>query len=189
MILFLGVGTVLVGAIATPPSVLAQFWEEPQPSVWQSVYVQDGHFRLLLPGAGDRQTESVELLGQSVQRLGLVAEQSQHGAEYYVSWIELPPELSLRHQQQRTLAFETLLSNWADRWQGQLLQETNLTLAGYPGKQYRLRGDRDRQTYILTGRTFLMGSRVFQLWAVVPAGVEPDLQHSTKGFLQSFQLR
>lgn len=176
----------LGGAVSLrlPPSAIAQTG-----SVWRSLQTQEGHFSILMPGESDRTTQPVRILGQSATKISLSATQWQHDARYQVSWIDLPDSLRKRGDRQRTLLFEDTLTQLAQELDGQLLQETDLTLAGHPGKQYRLSHWVEGEAYLVTSRAFWVGPRFFQISVALPERFAPGLEGSTQGFLKSFRMR
>lgn len=176
---------VVPAAPRTPPLAAAA---QPSPSVWSDVEVNDGGFRILMPGEVDRKVNLVQVNGLPIQQTLLLATQPQHDALYMVAWSDLSADAPLDEAGRRQVLEQTKQS-FLKSFRGQLTEEINMELLGNAGKQYVMSSSVRGNPFTITSRAYLVGRRLFHILAAVPKRVEPSLQGSTKGFLQSFRLQ
>ena len=70
---------------------------------------------------------------------------------------------------------------------GQLVSETNISLAGYPGRELLIEAKaEDRPPMTIKGRLFMVKNRLYQVTVVAPRGKAGD--KIIDEFLQSFKL-
>jgi hypothetical protein len=69
---------------------------------------------------------------------------------------------------------------------GQLVSDAEVTLNGYPGREFSASVTQAGQEMMLRERVYLVGNRLYQVLVLVPKGQENSTE--VEDFLQSFQL-
>ncbi len=104
---------------------------------------------------------------------------------YVIGYSDYPPEAAPPGYAEKML--DGARNGSVGNTQGRLVSETNITLAGYPGRELVIetRGE-DSPPTIIKGRLFMVKNRLYQVTAVAPRGKAGD--KVIDDFLQSFKL-
>ncbi|OLP17320.1 hypothetical protein BST81_16055 [Leptolyngbya sp. 'hensonii'] len=188
---------VLIGgfAVASPEAnqlqpaqtVLAQA-SEAKKSVWKSFLSQTGGFTILMPGdpLASKQTQNTQMGAIDTQMF--VVERQQDSVAYMVAYSDLPPNLVQQVSKGEANVeqlFRGVRDGFVESIKGKILDERQITLAGYPGREIWLELPRDRKA---RNRIFLVNQRLYQVVVVVGKDKEKYLVKSVEGYLNSFKL-
>jgi hypothetical protein len=69
---------------------------------------------------------------------------------------------------------------------GQLVSDVEVTLNGYPGREFSAAVTQNGQEFVLRQRVYMVGNRLYQVLVLVPKGEEDSPE--VEAFFQSFQL-
>lgn len=141
---------------------------------------QEGGFSVLMPGTPEEQTEQVDTLNELIDMHNFAASKGDVG--YIVTYGDFPfsvtrvntPEKLLKDLQNSVMGFG----------KGVQLEEKDITLGGYPGKELKVESADGK--YIIYHRMYMVGERLYQVLASAPKGQESS--KDIPEFLDSFKL-
>ncbi len=146
---------------------------------WATFEPDDGAFSILFPGKPEEQTESVSTAIGDIETQFFIAEQKDRA--YSVNYADYPREIIIVSDAEAMLdgAGMGAVSNV----DGELLDEKEITLDGYPGREIEIEVKED--DIIVRARFYLVENRLYVVQAVSKSKASaPDIDK----FLDSFQL-
>lgn len=161
---------------AQPPVQLAQ-------SIWKKFTSTDGRFTILMPGNPKREshTQNTKIGPINIQLFGVARQ--QEGVAYIVAYADLPNSIAQRANAQKVLDGS---QEGALRFaQGKLLNQRNISLSGYPGREIEFLNP---DGVITKNRVYLVNGRLYQIIVVTKQETQKYLSGSIAGFLNSFSL-
>lgn len=161
---------------AQPPVQLAQ-------SIWKKFTSTDGRFTILMPGnpKRERQTQNTKIGPINIQSFAV--ERKQEGVAYIVAYADLPNSIAQRANAQKVL--DGSREGALRVAQGKLLNQRNISLSGYPGREIEFVNPKG---LITKNRVYLVNGRLYQIVVVTKQETQKYLSGSIAGFLNSFSL-
>ena len=159
---------------------LAGCYFSPTPKEFKS---ETGRFAVTTPVELQEEAKTLETEAGKLE-LHLFTGQLDNIA-YVIAYSDYPPEAAPPGYAEKMLdgARNCTLGNT----HGQLVSETNITLAGYPGRELVIEARaEDRPPMTIKGRLFMVKNRLYQVTVVAPRGKAGD--KVIDDFLQSFKL-
>lgn len=148
---------------------------------WLNFESESGRFSVLFPGAPDEQVESVQTA------IGVIETQffmvTQRDLAYSVNLADYPPEMIAAGDTQQMLdgARDGAVSNV----NGELLEEKELTLGGYPGRELKVRVE--EEGIVVRARIYLVNERLYVIQAMSKERLASS--EDIDKFLDSFELK
>ena len=146
---------------------------------WATFTSEDGGFSILFPGKPEEQIESVSTAIGTIETEFFIVEQKDRA--YSLNYADYPKEIIAASDAGSMLdgAGMGAVSNV----NGELLDEKEITLDGYPGREIRIEVKED--DIIIHARFYLVENRLYVVQAVSKSEAStPDIDK----FLDSFQL-
>jgi hypothetical protein len=147
---------------------------------WRDYTSKAGAYSILMPGQPDEQKQSVDTSAGRVDVYTSIFE-NRAGA-FIVAYTDYPNDAVQGSDPQ------ALLDSAINNLQGTLLNKANITLDGFPGREFEVEipSDGTRPTGVMTARHFLVGHRLYQVAVVTPKN--PSTPDNAPKFLDSFRL-
>lgn len=165
-------------AQANQPLQIAQAESE---SIWKPFSSTEGGFTVLFPGTPNTEKSNINTSAKSnsLQTFSVLREDE---AFYLVSYRDVAEKLILNSGNSNQV-LASVVSDIEKNSQGKFLSENIINLGGFPGREIRVRLDKE---LILRGRIYLVNKLVYQLFVVT--NQEANLTKSIDGFFKSFQV-
>jgi len=146
---------------------------------WQRFEPDMGGFSILFPGTPEKQTETVPTAGGTIETVFFLVEHEDMG--YSVNLADYS-EASLS-ESDVALMLDGARNGAVGNVGGELLEETKITLDGYPGRALKIAV---ADEFVVDARFYLVGNRLYVLQAISmgDASISPNVEK----FLDSFQL-
>lgn len=184
------VGTLLLGGgmamVSAPGLPIAQAQSSTAKSVWRTFNPSGGRFSILMPDSPVPLGTAFSVGGQEMQLQQFVSSQQNDQVVYMAGWMDLPGGGVKPGELESSL--DSVRDGFRSRLNGKLLQEFQLTLAGHPGRHFKMSAQVDNRPYLVTQRVYLRNDRLYQITTMVPSRLEGSLQGSISGFLKSFKF-
>jgi hypothetical protein len=148
---------------------------------WLNFESESGRFSVLFPGEPDEQVESVQTA------IGVIESQffmvTLENMAYSVNLADYPPEMIAAGDTQQMLdgARDGAVSNV----NGELLDEKELTLSGYPGREFKVKVE--DEGIVVRARIYLVNERLYVIQALSKERLASS--EDIDKFLDSFQLK
>ncbi len=161
-----------------------QYWQ--QRTVWRTVQAPDGGFSILMPNTPRYLAQGTSDRSAPEQHF-MTATEPSFEALYMVGWTDAT-NIANGDTDTQSQMFAREREALLQGFQGQILQENRLSFQDYPGRQYKITSQLDGQAVIITHRSYLIGSRLYQMTVAVPERLEPGFVGMAEGFMQSFRV-
>lgn len=161
---------------ASPPVLLAQ-------SIWKQYTSTEGRFTVLMPGTPktERQTQNTQLGPINIQAFAVARQ--QESVAYIVAYSDFPNNFVQKANIQKLL--DGARDGALRAAQGKLLSQRNISLNGYPGREFEFVNP---VGLITKNRMYLVNGRLYQVIVVTKQDTQKYLSRSIAGFLNSFKL-
>ena len=148
---------------------------------WREFNYAEGGFAVLLPGKPRSESRTVAIDGVEVtMRMFSV---HVEGLAFGAGYADFPPGANAEVRTRRLAATRDALVANID---GRVTSQGALTLEAHPGIDFRARGRLRDANYVLAGRVYAVGDRLYQLAVVGREEAAPKAD--TELFLGSFRL-
>lgn len=151
-----------------------------------SVYKNDAaNFSVSLPGKPVLSTNDIPTDAGTVRLINFTAE-SEDGI-FYIGVSEYPAEFNLSGRE-KTVLDESLTGAMADFESSSLISRKEITLGEFKGLEFQINSKLNGGNVIVTGRFFLVGSKIYQLLATFTEINYNSNKDNVNIFLNSFKL-
>jgi hypothetical protein len=161
----------------TPPPT-----DTPTPEPARLFKSEEGGFSIVAPYALQETSQSVNTEAGTIEVHMFIAEQGQEA--WLVGYSDYPEEIVQASDPEAILAGAR--DGAVANVNGQLVSDTEISLDGYPGREFSASVTQNGQDFVLRQRVFLVGNRLYQMVVIVPKGTESSTE--VEDFLHSFQL-
>ncbi len=150
-------------------------------SVWKPFSSPEGGFTVLFPGTPntDKPNTNTTADSNTLQSFSVLRENE---ALYVVSYRNMLEQV-IQNSRDPNKVLAAVVSRISQGSKGNLLNEKNITLGKFPGKEIRFQLEKN---IFLRGKIYLVNQRLYQLFVVT--NQEANLTKSIDGFFNSFQI-
>lgn len=148
---------------------------------WQRFESEEGQFSILFPGKPEQNTSLTPTLEGDIETKSFIAEQG--GVDYSVFFEDYP--LYIIESDPAALLDEAIRT-YVDSINARARMKKEITLDGYPGREFRFETLEEGMIVIIRARYYLVENRVYVLAALssAPDSYSPEIDM----FMDSFEL-
>lgn len=143
------------------------------------------NFSVSLPGKPVLSTNDIPTEAGTVKLINFTVEASD--GIYYIGVSEYPKEFNLTGRE-KTVLDESLTGAMADFESSNLLSRKDITLGAFKGIEFQISSKLNGGSVMVSGRFFLVGSKIYQLLATFTEGNYNSNKDNINSFLTSFKL-
>ena len=172
----------LVGGYPALHSVQAEQVVQTAQPQWKEFSSTEGGFSVLMPVPPTQKRQNTDSSAISLNSNLFTASLEDGKVTYSVSYTNFPDELA---KFPPALILDSLSSRFTSDSKIKLLNQQNISLGQYPGKEFTFEAPGE---ILVKYRTYIVEKRLYQLTTEIPKAREDALSNDTEKFLSSFQL-